>query len=92
MDVVIYTRNSYCGWCNKAKEALSDAGFEYTEIIVGDQIARDDFVHMFWRDVLDARPTVPQITINGDWIGGYEDLKVWLEKNKDVNHEPASYE
>lgn len=92
MDVVIYTRNSYCGWCNKAKEALKDAGFEYIEIVVGEQITRDDFVHKFWRDVYDARPTVPQITINGDWIGGYEDLKDWLEKNKDVNRDPANYE
>lgn len=91
MIIELYTRNSYCEWCNKAKVALVEAGLEFNEIVVGEQISRDDFISKFWSNELAARPTVPQITIDGAWIGGYEDLKRWLEKFKGLSNVFETY-
>lgn len=78
--IEVYTRESYCGWCIRAKDLLRSKNLEFKEFIVNVDISRDDFIHKFWRDVTDVQPTVPQIVINGEWIGGYEDLVAYFEK------------
>ena len=67
--VEIYTK-SYCPYCVKAKQLLDKKGLSYIEIdIEHDEKKRDD---MLVRS--EGRRTVPQIFINGQGIGGCDDL------------------
>lgn len=62
-----------CVWCDRAKEALADAGvsFEtwYPEMPVLRQVLK-----------LHDADTVPQIFHEGKRIGGYDDLVNWLRE------------
>ncbi len=66
--VTIYSSN-LCGFCFRAKRLLDSKGIAYEEINV-DQ--RNDLrQHMMQ---ITGRRTVPQILINGDAIGGCDEL------------------
>lgn len=57
-----------CPWCNKAEALLESKGFKYKYI--------DVTAYQIIKDFLKAcgLNTVPQVYMNGDLIGGYEDL------------------
>lgn len=67
--IEIYTKPS-CTYCMQAKILLKGLGIEFTESRIGNHITRDEFIAKF----PDAR-TVPYILIDGEAIGGYEQLK-----------------
>ena len=67
--VEVYTAD-YCPYCTKAKTLLSTKGVEYTEIdLSGDDDARVALVKR-----AGGMRTIPQIFINGEHIGGFDDL------------------
>ena len=67
-QITIYT-TSWCGPCKSAKRFLSDQGFDFTEIdIEKENISREEMESMT------KGLTVPQIVINSEPIGGFEDL------------------
>ena len=73
MDVEIYSKTN-CIFCDKAKMRLVNKN---PKIYMLDQdYTREDFFKKF----PNAR-TFPQITINGESIGGYHELEKWLERN-----------
>ena len=67
-SVEIYT-TPYCPYCHAAKDLLAEKGARFTEIDVSNspsersRIARES-----------GQSTVPQIFIDGDSIGGYDEL------------------
>ena len=67
-DVVIYTR-PFCGFCARALRLLKDKQAPFTEIEAGMDPARRQ--EMIQRS---GRSTFPQIFINGEHIGGCDDL------------------
>jgi glutaredoxin 3 len=67
-NVLIYT-TTYCGYCFRAKALLEGKKVLFTEIDVTD---RPDLRSWLARET--RRSTVPQIFINGDSIGGYDEL------------------
>jgi GrxC family glutaredoxin len=67
--VVIYT-TSYCPYCFRAKALLASKDVEFKEIDVTDDPARRAEMER-----LSARRTVPQIFINDQPIGGYDDAR-----------------
>ncbi len=67
--VVIYTTR-YCPYCSAAKALLRSKNVEYTEIDVTDDPARRAEMER-----LSQRRTVPQIFIDGQAIGGYDDAR-----------------
>jgi len=75
MKVVIYSKEN-CPNCVKAK-ALMD---EYNPTIfkMGENISRDTFFEKF-----PNVKTVPQIEIDGEYIGGYSDLEKWVAFNSE---------
>ena len=76
--VVIYTK-SYCPYCVKAKQLLDAKHVSYTEIsIETDDEQRDTMIR------LSGRRTVPQIFINDQPIGGFDDMAA-LEKAGKLN-------
>ena len=68
-DVTIYTRE-YCGYCARAKSLLESKGVAYTE--------HDATYSKELREEMTAksngRATFPQIFIDGQHIGGCDDL------------------
>ncbi len=74
-DVTIFTRPG-CEYCVRAKGLLNDSGIEYEELVLN-----RDYTEATLRAV-SAKSTVPQIFINGDYIGGSEELEYYLSTKK----------
>jgi alkyl hydroperoxide reductase subunit F len=66
--IEIYSK-SWCPYCAKAKALLKSKDLGYTEIDVTDDSVRE--AEMIERS---GRRSVPQIFIDGESIGGYDDL------------------
>lgn len=72
-DVIVYSKPN-CPYCVRAKTLLDSYSVSYTEKVVGVDVTREQ--------LLEAAPnarTVPQIIINGEAIGGYEQLSSYIE-------------
>ena len=66
--VQVYT-GPFCGYCRMAKQLLDRKGVPYDEIDVsGDDALREEMVRR------SGRTTVPEIFIDGQPIGGYDEL------------------
>ena len=63
-----------CGFCAKAKQMLTDNGIGYEEVMLGKDITSVGLKAMA------GSTTVPQIFIDGQKIGGSEELEVFLQK------------
>lgn len=75
-DIIIYT-TGYCPYCIRAKELFQRKHIHFTEIRVDLQPElRDEMVHK------SGRQTVPQIFINGQSIGGCDDLYALEDQGK----------
>lgn len=69
-DIIIYTTN-YCPYCVRAKHLLEEKGQkEYKEIDVTDS----EDLRAEMTEKAAGRKTVPQIFINGQHVGGHDDL------------------
>ena len=67
-DVTIYTTVS-CPYCVQAKRLLDHKGVAYSEIdVTGDYDRRQEMMRT------SGRRTVPQIFIDGQSIGGFDEL------------------
>ena len=74
-NIIIYT-TSWCGPCKSAKRFLSDYGFDFEEIdIEKENISREQMASMT------KGLTVPQIVINSEPSGGFEDLVKYFDAN-----------
>lgn len=67
-DVVIYTKH-YCSYCVRAKALLARKGVAFDEI----DVSRDAEKRRWLVDVT-GQYTVPQIFINGQSVGGCDDI------------------
>jgi glutathione-dependent peroxiredoxin len=67
-QVAILTREG-CSFCAKAKALLTEQGYDYVEIPLEHQ-TRSRAV-----GAITGRGTVPQVFINGQYIGGWEELE-----------------
>ncbi len=68
-EIEIYT-TMMCGFCARAKNLLKKKGVDYNEVDVTFSNAKRQEMS----DRADGRYTVPQIFINGDGIGGCDEL------------------
>lgn len=68
--LTVYTKEN-CPFCVRAKNRLDLLGVDHSEVIIGKDISREDFLAIY----PNAR-TVPQIIeADGNVIGGWEQLK-----------------
>lgn len=68
MQAVIWTTTT-CSYCVRAKNELQKRGIPYEEKIIGQGYTKEDLLEA----VPNAR-TVPQIFLDGQLIGGYDNL------------------
>jgi glutaredoxin-like protein len=73
LDVTVFSREG-CPYCTRAKGLLHDAGIQFEELVLN-----RDFSESTIRAV-SGRSTVPQVFVNGDRIGGSEELEAWLAR------------
>jgi glutaredoxin 3 len=66
----IVVTSKTCKWCDKVKELLTDHDHTFKEIDVA--TVKEFFISS-------RLYTVPQVFLNGEHIGGYEDTKAALE-------------
>ena len=68
-NVELYTKEG-CPYCDYAKQLLDELGQVYTEVRV--DLDPDKLTEMLER--ADGRRSVPQIIIDGQAIGGFDDM------------------
>ena len=66
--IVLYT-TQWCGFCIRAKALLDARGLDFDEVSLDDDPA---FSQTVWD--LGHRWTVPLVLIDGDVVGGYDEL------------------
>jgi len=71
LDVTVFSRGG-CGYCAKAKALLQEAGIDFEALELN-----KDYSDRTLRAVANAT-TLPQVFINGEKIGGADDLQNWL--------------
>ncbi|ELV8626429.1 glutaredoxin [Vibrio cidicii] len=71
-----------CPYCVKAKKRLDDAGIEYLyHDVVKESAALYRMIPEVKAIIGEKTPvTVPQIWLEGHYIGGYDQLQLWLEQ------------
>ena len=89
--IEVYSKE-WCPYCAKAKSLLKSKNLEYQEIDVTNNAAKED--EMIERS---KRRTVPQIFIDNEPIGGYDDLANYnssgqLDKILGIDSKQASHE
>lgn len=76
-DVVIY-RTEYCPYCDRAEELFDSLGVDYHEIdVTTDAELRAEMV-----EKAGGKKTVPQIFIDGQSVGGYDDVRELHNRGK----------
>lgn len=75
-SVEIYTM-SYCPYCIAAKRLLKKLGWQFNEIeITGKPKVKTTMVQRT------QRKTVPQIFVNDQHIGGFDDFSAYVQEQK----------
>ena len=76
-SVTIYT-GPLCNYCDAAKRLLARNNIQYKEInIASVEAAMDEMVKK-----ANGKRTIPQIFINDNHIGGYDELRLLEKENK----------
>lgn len=75
-NIELYTW-TYCPFCKKAVELLDSKGYKYVEhLIDNDQEKKQELTKQT------GQSTVPYVFIDGDLIGGFDDLKKMDDEGK----------
>ena len=82
MNIIIYTQAA-CPYCDMAKKEFDSRGWNYTAYSINEgPLAKNNMESLM--DRFPTAKTVPQIWINDKHIGGYTELKTWLNTYLDV--------
>jgi glutaredoxin len=69
MNIKVYSKTN-CPYCVSAKNWLKQRGYVYEEIVMDNDSERQKF----YESVGNGVRTVPQIFVDGERIGGFQDL------------------
>jgi glutaredoxin len=69
---IIWSKDS-CPYCVRAKSLLESKGIEFEERKIGSGYTKEDLL-----EAVPTARTVPQIFLDGELVGGYDQLKVRL--------------
>ena len=82
MTILVYSKNN-CVYCNKAKALLKGLGLEYEEKSLEKDFDSD--ASKLIEDIGKKVRTMPQIKIDGELIGGYNQLIEYFADKGKVN-------
>lgn len=80
MNIEIFSKEN-CVYCNRAKALLLQKGLNFVEHVIGKDYTREAFMEKF-----PNAKTVPQVIINGEHVGGFEQLTEWT-----VNYDKSRF-
>ena len=69
-DVLLFTKPG-CAFCTKAKKLLADKGWAYEEVASSPRRLR----------AVSAKASTPQVFVDGEYVGGSEELESFLAKH-----------
>ncbi len=72
MTTTVYTKN-FCPYCDMAKQLLTEKGVEYKEINISHSANPDAVLKEI--QSFTSQKTFPQIILDGNYVGGYTDLR-----------------
>ena len=75
MKAIVWSKY-HCPYCDQAKALLTSKGIEFEEKKIGDGYSKEELLEA----VPNAR-TVPQIFLDGELIGGFNELKTKLTES-----------
>ncbi len=75
MNAEVYTKEN-CPYCTKAKALLTKHEIPYTELSAVD--LREELIARVTESTGGAPRTVPQIYLDGEYVGGYTELAAKL--------------
>lgn len=73
MKAIVWSKY-HCPYCDQAKALLTKRGIAFEERKIGDGYTKEDLL----AEIPTAR-TVPQIFLDGELVGGFNELKQKLE-------------
>jgi glutaredoxin len=74
MEALIWSKD-FCGYCDSAKTLLTQKGIKYEERKIGGGYTREQLL-----ESVPTAKTVPQIFLDGKYIGGFTELKKHFEE------------
>lgn len=77
-NITLYSKKD-CPDCTSAKALLTRKNMSYNEMVLGEDLSKEDFMLLF-PDV----KAMPYIRVNGDRIGGYKDLIEWVKQQPEL--------
>jgi glutaredoxin 3 len=74
MKAIVWSKY-HCPYCDQAKALLTQKGIEFEEKKIGDGFTKEDLL-----EAVPTARTVPQIFIDDQLIGGFNELKQYFTK------------
>lgn len=65
-----------CVWCDRAKDLLTHESIPYVEKVVGVGATKEQLL-----EAVPGARSIPQIFIDGKYIGGFQELQDFLRKS-----------
>jgi glutaredoxin 3 len=65
----------HCPYCDQAKALLQQKGYEIEERKIGDGYTKEELL-----EAVPTARTVPQIFLGEEYVGGFDQLKIKLQK------------
>lgn len=78
MDIVIYSKTN-CSYCSFVRKILNENNIAYTEYKLDKDFTKDELLAK-----VPTAKTYPVIIIDGEFIGGFSDLKRILEDKHEI--------
>jgi len=78
MRTVVYSK-PLCPYCDKAKHLLKSLDIKFETREVGKDLTREQLLEEFEVNGMPQPRSVPQIILNGKYIGGYNELAKYIE-------------
>lgn len=75
MKAIVWSKD-HCPYCDQAKSLLTQQGIEFEEKKIGYGYTREQLL-----EAVPTARTVPQIFLDEELIGGFTELKTYLQKD-----------
>ncbi len=79
MKAIVWSKNQ-CPFCDQAKALLTQKGIEFEERKIGNGWTKEDLL-----EAVPTARTVPQIFLNEQLIGGFQELRKHLTESGATN-------
>ena len=75
MKAIVWSKY-HCPYCDQAKALLTSKGIQFEERKIGDGYTKEELL-----EAVPTARTVPQIFLDGELIGGFNELKTKLKES-----------